>query len=66
MAEKNEEKNPFVVYADIIRYLANKSNDLKFDMYASATAHDEITSEKVIGAVNEVRRELGDMINGLI
>lgn len=53
-----QEENAFVIYGELIRYLANTKNELKLDMYARATAHVEITPEKVTEEIDKIKRVL--------
>lgn len=59
-------KSPFLVYEELIRYLANLSNEMKLDMYASASAHEDITVEKVEKAIANVKQGLDVMLNSLL
>ncbi len=53
--ENKQQENAFVIYGELIKYLADTSNELKFDMYASATAHVNITPEKVTETINKIK-----------
>lgn len=58
MDENRQQQNAFAIYGELIRYLANTSNELKLDMYASATAHVNITPEKVTETINKIKQTL--------
>ena len=62
---KQQQENAFVIYGELIRYLADTSNELKFDMYASASAHEQITPDKVIGKINDIKQKLDELTKSL-
>ena len=55
------EENAFVIYGELIRYLADTSNELKFDMYASTSAHEQITPDKVMEKINDIKQKLDEL-----
>ena len=65
MEENRQQENAFVIYGELIRYLADTSNELKFDMYASASAHEQITPDKVMEKINNVKQKLDELTKNL-
>ena len=51
-------ENAFAIYGELIRFLGNKSNELKFDMYARATAHVNTTPETVTEIIDNIKNVL--------
>ncbi len=53
-----QQENAFAIYGELIRYLRNKSNELKLDMYARATAHVNTTPENVEEIIDGIKNVL--------
>lgn len=59
MEDTNKQlENAFVIYGELIRFLGNKSNELKLDMYARATAHVNTTPENVTEIIDNIKNVL--------
>ena len=56
MEDTNKQlENAFAIYGELINFLGNKSNELKFDMYARATAHVNTTPENVTEIIDNIK-----------
>lgn len=53
-----QQENAFAIYGELIRYLRSKSNELKLDMYARATAHVNTTPENVEEIIDGIKNVL--------
>ena len=58
MDENRQQQNAFAIYGELIRYLGNKTNELKLDMYARATAHVNTTPENVEEIIDGIKNVL--------
>ena len=53
-----QQENAFAIYGELIGYLGNKTNELKLDMCARATAHVNTTPENVTEIIDGIKRVL--------